>query len=115
MSARDTFLVQSPSAAYLLTLTRAMESKLEAWPLQLADKLPIVRVPLRSLDADVPLDLHAALNEIYDEAAYDLSIDYRQRHPSSLCEEGNAVLELSSTIGEKERHRLYIEGKEIEL
>ena len=69
------------AAAYLLTLTRAMESKLEAWPLQLADKLPIVPVPLRPPDADVPLDLHAALNEIYDEAAYDLSIDYRQPPP----------------------------------
>jgi hypothetical protein len=69
------------AAAYVVTLTRAMESKLEAWPLHLADRLPIVPVPLRPPDADVPLDLSSALNEIYDEAAYDLSIDYRLPPP----------------------------------
>jgi hypothetical protein len=69
------------AAAYVVTLTRAMESKLEAWPLQLADRLPAVPVPLRPPDADAPLDLSSALNEVYDEAAYDLSIDYRQPPP----------------------------------
>jgi hypothetical protein len=69
------------TAPYLVTLTRAMESKLEAWPLRLRDKLPNVPVPLRPPDADVPLDLSAALSEVYDEAAYDLSIDYHQPPP----------------------------------
>jgi hypothetical protein len=69
------------AAPYVVTLTRALESKLEAWPLQLQDKLPVVPVPLRSPDADVPLDLSSALTETYDQAAYDLSINYREPPP----------------------------------
>ena len=46
------------------------------WPVGLRDRLPTVPVPLRAPDPDVLLDLPAALDAIYDEAAYDLSIDY---------------------------------------
>ncbi len=38
-------------------------------------------IPLRDPDPDVPLALLPALVAIYDEAAYDLSIDYRQAPP----------------------------------
>lgn len=38
-------------------------------------------MPLRSPDADVPLDLGEALTAIYEEAAYELSIDYHQAPP----------------------------------
>ena len=69
------------SATYLVTLTRALDYKLEAWPLSLQDKLPTVPVPLRPPDAAVPLDLSEALAEVYDEAAYDLSLDYREPPP----------------------------------
>ena len=69
------------SATYLVTLTRALEYKLEAWPLSLQDKLPTVPVPLRPPDPAVPLDLSAAFAEVYDEAAYDLSLNYRQPPP----------------------------------
>jgi hypothetical protein len=51
------------------------------WPLQLADKLPTLPVPLREPDPDVVLDLGAVLTAVYDEAAYDLSIDYNQEPP----------------------------------
>ena len=69
------------SATYLVTLTRALDYKLEAWPLSLQDQLPTVPVPLRPPDAAVPLDLSAALAEVYDEAAYDLSLDYHEPPP----------------------------------
>jgi len=36
--------------------------------------------------------LHAALNEIYDEAAYDLSIDYRQPTPPLSARRGMQYL-----------------------
>jgi hypothetical protein len=36
---------------------------------------------LRPPDADVALDLGLALTAVYDEAAYDLSIDYEQVPP----------------------------------
>ncbi len=72
---------QLPDARYLLTLTRAGSSRIEVWPLQLSDPLPIVPVPLRDPDPDVPLELSPALQTIYDEAAYDLSLDYTQAPP----------------------------------
>lgn len=61
---------------YLVALTRGQARHVELWPLQLKDPLPLVPVPLLDPDPDVPLDLSAALATIYDEAAYDLSIDY---------------------------------------
>jgi hypothetical protein len=51
------------------------------WPFNLRDPLPVVGIPLRAPDADVPLDLGAVLRTAYDRAAYDLSVDYR-RPPS---------------------------------
>lgn len=70
-----------PNVSYLITLTRAQSGIVEIWPILLQDALPIVPVPLREPDADISLDLTAALNAIYDEAAYDLSIDYSQMPP----------------------------------
>ncbi|MEO0853491.1 MAG: DUF4058 family protein, partial [Cyanobacteria bacterium J06648_11] len=67
---------QLPEVAYAIALTRAKSGFMDVWPLHLADPLPVVPVPLRSPDPDVPLDLPAALHDIYEEAAYDLSIDY---------------------------------------
>lgn len=38
-------------------------------------------VPLRNPDRDMASDLRQALTAVYDEAAYDLSIDYEQIPP----------------------------------
>jgi hypothetical protein len=70
-----------PQVAYLVLLTRVQASAVEVWPITLQDPLPILPVPLRSPDADVVLDLSAALSAIYDEAFYHLSIDYSQDPP----------------------------------
>ena len=64
------------AAQYVIALTRAHAGRTEVWPLTIREPLPIVPVPLRAPDADVALDLGAALAAVYDEAAYDLSIDY---------------------------------------
>lgn len=69
------------NASYLVALTRAQTSKISVWPLRLRDPLPTVPVPLRAPDSDVPLELSVALTAIYDEAAHDLSIDYRESPP----------------------------------
>jgi uncharacterized protein DUF4058 len=63
-------------AAYVVALTRAHAGRTDVWPLGVRDPLPRVPVPLVPPDEDVPLDLGAALQAVYDEAAYDLSIDY---------------------------------------
>lgn len=70
-----------PDAAYAIALTRARSNVMDVWPLGVQDPLPIVPVPLRSPDSDVPLPLTEVMAAIYDEAAYDLSIDYRQMPP----------------------------------
>ena len=49
---------------------------MKMWPINLSDPLPVVAVPLRPEDGDVPLDVGAALSMVYDRARYDLSIDY---------------------------------------
>jgi hypothetical protein len=50
------------------------------WPISVRQPLPMIDVPLRAPDKDVPLELGAILNAAYDRAAYDLSIDYG-KHP----------------------------------
>ncbi|MEC4881388.1 MAG: DUF4058 family protein [Scytonema sp. PMC 1070.18] len=70
-----------PEVPYLISLIRAKLGVVNLWTLTLQDSLPTIPVPLREPDPDVPLNLAIALNEIYDEAAYDLSIDYHQPPP----------------------------------
>ena len=70
-----------PDVPYLITLTRSHSGAINLWTLSLQEPLPIVPVPLRDPDPDIPLDLATALSAIYDEAAYDLSIDYSQPPP----------------------------------
>jgi len=72
-------LIGLPQADYFVFLTRAEQRDLvETWPIGIRDPLPVVTVPLLPGDSDVLLDLGYALRTIYDEARYDLSIDYSQ-------------------------------------
>lgn len=48
------------------------------WPVTVRQELPILGIPLRGKDPDAPLDLGAVLRAAYDNAGYDLSIDYRR-------------------------------------
>lgn len=70
-----------PAVDYLITLTRAHASSIEVWPVPLRDALPVIPVPLRDPDPDVALELSPAFATVYDEAAYDLSVDYNQDPP----------------------------------
>jgi Protein of unknown function (DUF4058) len=72
---------------YVVMLTRAQASAVEVWTMPLWERLPILPIPLRSPDLDAALDLQQAMNEIYDEAGYDLSIDYTQMPPPPLLSE----------------------------
>ncbi len=72
-------LIALPKSDYFVFLTRAeRRDQVETWPIGMRDPLPVVPVPLLPGDDDVVLDLSYALRTIYDEARYDLSIDYRQ-------------------------------------
>jgi hypothetical protein len=74
-------LAKPPASNYLITLTWARAPRVEFWPVRLSDPLPTVPVPLREPDPDVPLELSPALSAIYEEAVYELSVDYRQAPP----------------------------------
>jgi hypothetical protein len=91
-----------PETAYLVTLIRAEKYLASLWPLTLKDELPVVPVPLRAPDPDVPLDLGLALREIYEEAAYDLSINYDEPPPPPPLAEDEAtwIRQLLTKTGE---------------
>jgi len=84
-------LIDLPESNYFVFLTRAERGDLvETWPIGVRDPLPVVPVPLLPGDDDVPLDLGHALRTIYDEARYDLSIDYGEPPVPPLSEEDAA-------------------------
>jgi hypothetical protein len=71
-----------PQAPYFVFLHREQRRPaVEIWPLRFQDSIPLLPVPLLEPDPDVPLDLGRAIQTIYDTAAYDLRIDYRQPPP----------------------------------
>jgi hypothetical protein len=76
---------------YLITLTRAHTGKTDGWPMRLQDFLPNVPVPLRQPDEDVVLPLGRVFSEVYDEAAYDLSINYQEIPPLPGLSEDDKV------------------------
>ena len=64
--------------SYMAALVRAGRCQAELWPIGLRDPFPLLPVPLRSPDPDVPLDVQQALNTIYDEARYSLTLNYNE-------------------------------------
>jgi hypothetical protein len=80
-----------PSAPYFVFLSRAeRRPHVEIWPLSLEEPIPLLPVPLRSPDPDVPIDLGRALHDAYREARYDLRIDYTQPPPPPALDEATA-------------------------
>ncbi len=71
-----------PSAPYYVILSREDDRpNVEVWPIQLGDKLPLLPVPLREPDPDVPLDLGAVVAAVYERGGYADLIDYRNPPP----------------------------------
>ncbi len=70
-----------PRTAYRAYLSRAAVSADEfrknfVWPMPLRSRLPIIGVPLRGGDPDVPLDLQTVLDAVVERGSYDLDFDY---------------------------------------
>ncbi|MBD2101575.1 DUF4058 family protein [Leptolyngbya sp. FACHB-261] len=82
-----------PEVPYAIALTRAQSGLMNIWPLSLQDSLPTIPIPLRSPEPDVALDLSIAMQEIYDQAAYDLSINYSEPPLPALSEADKLWLE----------------------
>ena len=71
-----------PVAPYYVVLSRAnRRPTVEVWPIQLADRLPVLPVPLLEPDPDTPLDLGAVVVSVYERGAYASQIDYQQPPP----------------------------------
>jgi hypothetical protein len=54
------------------------------YAIRLSGRLPIIPIPLKPEDPDAHLDLQAVLNSAYDNANYDLEIDYRHEPVPAL-------------------------------
>lgn len=64
-----------PPAAYYAIVSRAdRRPSCDVWPIPLRQRLPVIQVPLRG-DEVVPLDLQAVLDEAFDRAGWDYTID----------------------------------------
>ncbi len=80
-----------PATPYLITLTRSSSDATDTWPLTLQERLPVLPVPLHAPDVDGALDLQAAFEEAYAEAAYDLSINYQEAPPPPALSAADAA------------------------
>ena len=68
----------SHRTAYQVCVRRGWQpAEVEIYPVPLRQPLPIVKVPLRKTDADVPLDLQVLIEQCYRNGGYDADIDYR--------------------------------------
>jgi len=82
-----------PECDYCVILSRAeTRPTAELWPLRLADPLPTVPIPLRAPDADVPIDLQAILQRVYDSSGYAHSIYDGEPTPQLSSEQGSWAL-----------------------
>jgi hypothetical protein len=64
---------------YRVLVSRAdQRTRTRFWPISVRQALPVIRIPLRGKEPEVPLDLGAVFRTAYDRAAYDASVDYRK-------------------------------------
>jgi hypothetical protein len=80
-------------APYYVMLSRAEDRPdVQLWPVQLAEPLPVVPVPLLEPDPDVSLDLNVVVASVYDRGAYAGQIDYSQPPPPPALSTAEAAL-----------------------
>jgi hypothetical protein len=62
---------------YMACVCRATRREMaEVYPMPLWERLPVVRIPLRPDDADVPLDLQALVEQCYRNGGYEGTLNY---------------------------------------
>jgi hypothetical protein len=70
-------LQQHLRTPYMACVRRATRRHMaEVYPLPLSARLPVVRIPLRPQDADVPLELQALVDQCYRNGAYEGTLNY---------------------------------------
>jgi hypothetical protein len=77
-----------PANDYRVLIARAHQrTKTRVWPISVRQGLPVIPIPLRGKDPEVPLDLGAVFREACDRAAYDATLDYRKEPQPPLKDE----------------------------
>jgi Protein of unknown function (DUF4058) len=64
--------------AYKAKRQTVLGSQTQLYAFNLEEPIPVVGIPLKTGEAEIPLDLQILLNGIYDRARYGLTIDYAQ-------------------------------------
>jgi hypothetical protein len=85
---------------YRVIVSRAdARTRTAQWPISVRHRLPVIGIPLRGKDADVPLDLGLVFMGVYDRAGYDLSLDYcKEPRPRLKGADAKWAKELLRTI-----------------
>jgi hypothetical protein len=66
-----------PPGDYFVMLSRVRRRPMaDVWPFTLRDPMPRIPIPLSKPDADIPLDLQSAFEEVYRMGRYESSLDY---------------------------------------
>jgi hypothetical protein len=72
-----THLKPQGRTAYMACVRRATRRGwAEVYPMPLWERLPVVKIPLRPDDADVPLDVQALVDQCYRNGAYEGTLNY---------------------------------------
>lgn len=76
---------------YLVSLSRAgLRGRWAAWPITLRQRLPRIAVPLLLEETDIPLDLQALLEKVWDLGGYSRILNY-SRPPRPPLEDRDAA------------------------
>jgi hypothetical protein len=80
---------------YRVLVSRVEQRSLaELYPFNLRDALPCFRLPLRVGDEEPVVDLNELMRVVYESAALDLAIDYRQPLVPALSAEDLRWIEI---------------------
>ncbi|MCO6492615.1 MAG: DUF4058 family protein [Phaeodactylibacter sp.] len=70
-----------PQSHYLICLLRAGIGKTQVWAVGVKEPLPVIPVPLKEPDKDSFLDLGRAFKDLYEQGAFERSVDYEVPPP----------------------------------
>lgn len=76
-----------PPCDYLVHASHAQKRpKGLVWPIILTQRLPVISIPLKDEDPEIPLDLQQVLSTAYERGAYDLELNYHHEPNPPLPE-----------------------------
>jgi hypothetical protein len=82
-----------PAPYYVVLSREERRPYVDVWPIQLADSLPTIPIPLLEPDPDAALDLGAVVAAVYERGGYATLIDYSRPPPPPLTDSEAAWLD----------------------